>query len=719
MINRLSSSYGQLNTSHCRKVVFAVIALAAVIFIIYGNSFDCSWHFDDEPNIVDNPNLHLKEFSWGNIKQALFSDRNNPKSLYRPAACLSFALNYYFGGIDVFGYHLVNISLHFIASVFLFLFIYHTLNLPSLRLKYAHKSYFIALLATVLWATNPIQSQAVTYIVQRMAGMAGMFYIIGMFFYLKARTTGIRYQKAIYFILCFFFALMAFGSKENAVILPLSLFVYEILLLQETTAQNLRKTFMVFFVVTGTILMLGFSYIYSQGGNIFSFLDGYENRPFTLTQRLLTEPRVIVYYISLLLYPVSTRLNVAHSIDTSSSLFHPFTTSISFIAIFAAIFFAIYLAKRRPLISFSIIFFFLNHVIESTILPLELIFEHRNYIPSMMFFVPVAIGFCWLTDYYKVKKVMQFIIIGFIVFIIVGFGHSTFIRNFTWKNEKSLWIDASEKAPDLYRPHHNLGRYYGDHGHIEKAIAEYKTALVKPFCNRKDESFVAYYNLGMIYGDLKDYEKALFYYKKALALNSNFPSIYNNMSWLMEEQGNHELAYEYLVKGIKLDIYVPELFVNLGLYYLKEGQPDKAISYLKKAENEKRIARNVSIDLGIANKQKGMYGRAVIYFKDALKHDPRDITPHLHLAEVFYRAGDHNQAKQEVKKITRMIQGKEVFEKIIDDLSKNDRSSNIRPCGTILIPMLRDEYFRESETLKEWGELLDQKDLLLRGKIKE
>ena len=710
MINRLSPSYGQLDTSHCRKTVFSVIALAAIILIIYGNSFDCSWHFDDEPNIVDNPNLHLKEFTWGNIKQALFSDRNNPESLYRPVPCLSFAINYYFVEFNVFGYHLVNISVHFIASVFLFLFIYHTLNLPSLRLKYAHNSYFIALLATVLWAANPIQTQAVTYIVQRMASMAGMFYIMGMFFYLKARTADIRYQKVFYFILCFLFALMAFGSKENAVILPLSLFLYEILLLQKISRQDLKKILMVFFVITGTILILGFSYIYIQGGNIFSFLNGYENRPFTLAQRLLTEPRIIVYYVSLLLYPVSTRLSVAHSIDISYSLFHPFTTPISFIAIFAAIFFAIYLAKKRPLISFSIFFFFINHVIESTILPLELIFEHRNYIPSMLFFVPVAMGFCYLIGYYRVKRVMQFIIISFIVFILIGLGHSTFMRNFTWKNEKSLWIDASEKAPDLYRPHHNLGRYYGDHDRIERAISEYKTALQKPVCNRKDESFVTYYNLGMAYGILKDYEKALFYYNKAMALNPDFPSIYNNMSWLMEQQGKHELAYEYLVKGIKLNRYCPELFVNLGVYYLKEGQPDRAISYLKKAENEKRIAHNVSIDLGIAYKQKGLYGRAFIYFENALKHDPRNITTHLHLAEVFYRTGDHKQAKQEAKKIIRLIQGKEMFDKIINDLSTKHRSSEIRPCGAILIPMLRDEYLRKSENLKEWIEILDKKD---------
>jgi hypothetical protein len=174
--------------SHTRKILFAVISLAVILFSIYGNSFDCSWHFDDEANIKDNPGIHLTELSWNSIKGALFSDRNSPDIPYRPAACLTFALNYYFGGLDVFGYHLVNILIHLFTAIFLFLTIFHTLNLPSLQSKYAAHAYSLALLSTVLWAVNPIQIQAVTYIVQRMASLAGMFYIICVYLYLKGRT---------------------------------------------------------------------------------------------------------------------------------------------------------------------------------------------------------------------------------------------------------------------------------------------------------------------------------------------------------------------------------------------------------------------------------------------------------------------------------------------------------------------------------------------------
>jgi protein O-mannosyl-transferase len=167
--------------SHCRKLVFAFLSLAIILLAIYGNSFDCSWQFDDDPNITDNPNLHLEEITWQTIRQSLFSDRNNPGFLYRPVACLTIALNYYFGGKDVFGYHAVNLVIHWLSALFLFLFIYHTLNLPRLKQQYADRAYGLALLATVLWAINPVQVQAVTYIVQRMASLAGMFFILTMY----------------------------------------------------------------------------------------------------------------------------------------------------------------------------------------------------------------------------------------------------------------------------------------------------------------------------------------------------------------------------------------------------------------------------------------------------------------------------------------------------------------------------------------------------------
>ncbi len=708
-------SQAERSLSRCRIVVFSIIALSLLIFSIYGNSFDCSWHFDDEPNITDNPNLHLKEITWENLKRSLFSDRNNPTMPYRPVACLTFALNHYFGELNVFGYHLVNIFIHLLSSIFLLLFIYHTLNLPSLRAKYASQSYFIALLATTLWAINPIQTQAVTYIVQRMASLAGMFYIMSMFFYLKARISETGSKKIIFFILCFVSFVMALGSKENAAILPLSVFLYEIVILQEDAGSYLRKNRGVFLIVCGGTLLLGLSYMYFKGGNIFSFLNGYENRPFTLTQRLLTQPRVTIFYFSLLLYPLPNRLSIAHSFQVSTSLFDPVSTIFSILLISGAIAFAIYSAKKNPLFSFCILFFFLNHAIESTILPLELIFEHRNYIPSMFFFLPIAIGFSNLLELYAQKKAMKHIVSAFIILLLIGVGHATFMRNFAWKNERSLWMDAIEKSPDLSRPHHNLGRYYHDHGHKNEAILEYQKAIEKPVTNRIDETFVTYYNLGKIYSNFKDYEKALYYYNRALYINPQFPHIYNDIAGVFDRKGNYELAYKYLAKAFGL---YPDSIVtnyNLGLYYLRKGQPDKAIYHLQRVSDEKQFGEKVPLYFGVAFKQKGQLGRAATYFKKALKTNPRNIKLYLHLAEIFYRIGNYKSAERETGKAIILMSNRNIFQKILDDLQKGGQSSNLQPKADIVIPLIGKLCLRRSETLKEWGGLLKEKSLRFEG----
>ena len=122
--------------------------------------------------------------------------------------------------------------------------------------------------------------------------------------------------------------------------------------------------------------------------------------PFTMTERLLTEMRVLVYYMSQLFYPVPTRLSIDHDIVISTSLIHPWTTLPAGLFLIALTITGVVVLEKHPLIGFSILFFLINHVIESSIIPLELIFEHRNYLPSFFMFVPVALGLQWLFGRY-------------------------------------------------------------------------------------------------------------------------------------------------------------------------------------------------------------------------------------------------------------------------------------------------------------------------------
>ena len=212
---------------------------------------------------------------------------------------------------------LVNSLVHFISAVFLFLFLHQTMRLPSISKRYETDSYSIALLATVFWASNPVQTQAITYVVQRMASMGAMFYIMAMYFYLKARISTKNSSKVLLYLGLVLSSLLSFGCKENTITLPLSLLLYEILLIQglslvEWFRNNIKTSIGCIIIIT--IIIISYLLI-CQKGELTSFLRGYGIRPFSMEERLLTQPRVILFYISLLLYPVSTRLCINHDIS--------------------------------------------------------------------------------------------------------------------------------------------------------------------------------------------------------------------------------------------------------------------------------------------------------------------------------------------------------------------------------------------------------------------
>ncbi|MFO8163299.1 MAG: tetratricopeptide repeat protein [Desulfatiglandales bacterium] len=694
--------------SHCRKVVFAVLSLAILLLLIYGNSFDCAWQFDDESNIINNTNLHLDTFTWQGIKKAIFSRQNSPDFPYRPVVCLTFAFNYYFGGKDVLGYHLVNLIIHWLSSVFLFLFIYHSLNLPKLKDKYGPDSYGLALLATVFWAINPVQVQAVTYIVQRMASLAGLFFILGLYLYLKARTNSNPVQAFLLFGLCFISFLIALGSKENAAMFPVVIFAYETLLIQRDPFSFIRNNFSLILVVVGFTLFIGLGYFYFKDGSIFSCLKGYETRPFTLQERLLTQPRVIIFYISLLLYPLTDRLNIAHSIDLSKSLTDPISTLFSFIAIFIFIIIAIYTAKRKPVISFCILFFFLNHIIESTIFPLEIMFEHRNYVPSMLFFLPFTVGFIALNKKYQAKRIMVYSLVFFVSLVMIGFGHAAHLRNLDWKTQGTLWSDALKKSPELNRTHHNLGRYCHNKHQQKKAFQLYLAALKKSPAHNINESFVTHYNLGKLLTDLKEYNRAEHHLRQTLRLMPSSIPAYNSLAQLFDIQKQHELAHEYALKAYQISPADPITNLNIGLHYLRESQPNRAMPHLKNALGAEELRLKALRFIGIAYKQKGSAGRAVLVFQEALKNTPTDIDLYLHLAELYQRAGHCSRAEYNAQKALGLIRTTQALQDIVGSMLSKDHSRDLKPAGEVVLPLLKKACERIKDKHNEWGELIDR-----------
>ena len=225
--------------STTRVFLFPIILLFLLTLTIYSNSLNASWHLDDYSSIVDNTKVQIAHLTPALLFQAMQHPERT--SYWRPLSFLTFALNWYIGQNAVIGYHLVNILIHLLTAFLIFLSMGCLLETPVLRGKYTESTYFISLLTAVLWAANPIQVQAVTYIVQRMTVLAGLFCIAGIFCYLKARLTAKRRHRTYFLIATTVFWLLGMASKENAVILPLILVLLEIIFFKNIDEVKTHK----------------------------------------------------------------------------------------------------------------------------------------------------------------------------------------------------------------------------------------------------------------------------------------------------------------------------------------------------------------------------------------------------------------------------------------------------------------------------------------------
>jgi len=622
---------------------FAAGVLCILIFLIYSNSFHASWQMDDYPNITFNSRLHITHLEYDTVLRSFFA---NPriskfKELYRPVACLTFGLNWLLGGNEVFGFHLVNISIHILTAILLYLTILALCSSPRLVNRYRDRTHVIALLAALFWAIHPIQTQAVTYIVQRMAALAGLFYLLSIYFYVQARLNDIPPRRGLLFAACIISYFLALGSKENAAILPLALILVEVIFFQhpELPRTN-RRIFLsaagggLFVFLTGTLFFLK--------GDFFSFVNGYSIRPFTLGERLLTEPRILIFYLSQLILPLPGRLSIAHDVGLSRSLLNPLTTLPAIFLVCMLIGFGIWRLKKWPVISFAILFYFLNHIIESTIIPLELIFEHRNYLPTMFIFWPLAVGVCRLFEYAQMRpdSIVKWIVSAAVVLVICALGLSTYRRNVVWASETSLWEDVLKKAPGLARPYLVLASEYEKQNESEKALAYYKTSLALPDQRPKQSRGTAYNNMGTIYMKRHDYETAAELYRQALSIRPLHAKYLHNLVLALVKSRNWQAA------SARADLLVAKYsnnatYLNLKSYILlNQGKPEEALAYLRKAITLAPRDKNSIVNFGLALSRAGKTGQAARVLNQIYQIYASDIIILMGLIENSLRAGD-------------------------------------------------------------------------------
>ncbi|WP_020587582.1 hypothetical protein [Desulfobacter curvatus] len=638
----------------------AVSLIAIIVVTVYSNSFDATWHLDDYDNIVKNPGIHLTDLFPGSIIQSFYASIDGGlyigKTLYRPVAMSSFALNWYWGQNHVFGYHLVNIIIHILSSIFLFLAVLSLLKAKSVAVESDSIRYQTALLCAVIWAIHPIHTSAVTYIVQRMASMAGMFYIMGLFFYVKIRLAQSSWLVTVLFcagyIIAFVFGLL---TKQNTILLPASTLLVEWVFFQKIPVRSLFKI-KFFVLMAGFVLFFGVSAIIWTRGDIASLFAGYETRPYTPIERLMTQSRIVCMYLYQLIYPIASQFSVEHDVVISKSLFSPWTTLLSIGIIGSLIFWSLRSLKKYPLFAFAILFFFINHSVESTVLNLELFFEHRNYIPSMFFFLPVSLWMTTLLNEYSKNKEKRFIggvVFGLVTIVIIAFGFGTYIRNIDWKTERSLWEAARNKAPGRARPYQSIGTlYYLKIGEWKKAEEFHKKALPLRDSKPATSKMICYDNLRSIYISMGKIDAAVECGAKAVRAKPEINVVYNYIETLV-------LADQLEVAENSIKNYFGKHFkrvqdINLQtIIYLKRQKFELAIESGLTAIEKAPFDVDATTYFGYANLVNRKYEKARYYLKKSLENN----TPNAFFVRLCLIQNSLNEKSEEMSRfdVTQLI----------------------------------------------------------------
>lgn len=544
--------------------VFLLFALWGVV--IYSNTFDASFHYDDNHNIVNNPSLHWNELSWENFEKTF-------SSIVRPVSNLTFALDYYFGGLDVSHFHYVNTAVHILTAFGVFLLLKTIFGIPRFAGETGERGDIIAFIASLMWLTSPLQTQAVTYIVQRMAELAAMFYVYALYFFIKGRldTEGRGY---LFYSLAGLFALLAFGSKQNAYTLPFYMLLSEIVFFRGGDATFLlRKRVVVasFFIGLISVWLLWKVY-YEPEPMLISpgmwFLQW-------LKSRFLTGIRVIVFYLNQLLIPVPSRLCLVHDFPLSRSLGSPPSTLFALLFVGSVFTFSLLWIRKRPLFSFFTLWFLGNLAIETFYPWLTLVFEHRVYLPSIGFFALAALGYERVARSLDGRHIIRRCTAATVVILLLLFSVNTFVRNMAWKDDITLWTDVAQKSPKQAIGYMALGVANINRESFEEALSYYKMAESLEPTNPK-----IWYGLGISYYGLRRYNDAVREFERFGSTGYlgpvNDPTISYFFSLVARElygQGRRGAAIDVIDRALTYDPGEPELVE------LKEKMQSGKITY--------------------------------------------------------------------------------------------------------------------------------------------
>lgn len=648
-----------------------VLFICLALLLIYSNSFHVPFIFDDNGSISENETIR-------SLKTAFFPQGNSGVTVSgRPVLNFTLAVNYALGKEDVEGYHIGNLLIHFLAAVTLFGLVRRTLLLPGMRLELRNASCWIALIVAALWSMHPLQTESVTYIIQRAESLVGLFYLLTLYFFVRAvasseviaASTGpVQKLDKRWLIASVLTCLIGMGSKEVMAGAPLVVLLYDRAFVSGSIkdAWRSKKIFYIALAVTWLLLVACIYWTGQRGATV-----GYD-RYATWWRYIMTQGVAIMHYLKLIFWPYPQVLDYgqALALDYREAVWQS-------IAVFLLLLTSLFLLWKRPKIGFLCACFFILLAPSSSFVPVltQTMAEHRMYLPLIAVVVLVVV-----IVHYKLGGVG----LGVLASLMVILGALTYLRNFDYRTEENIWKTVTKRCPYNARGWGALTVIYLKQDNLEQArdtareglkytpenldmISQYAAVLMKmdniqeakkwyehvlernsehPGANgglgeillkeKKYEeaiarfektlrvnphSYWARYHMGKAYSSIGRLDKALDCFQTLLVEDPNMPDTRNNVASVLINLGRFDDAISVLEDGIKINSDIPILHGTLGLALFSLGRVSESINEykitLKLDGNDSKAHSN----LALAYEQQGKAKEALEHYEAAIKHD--------------------------------------------------------------------------------------------------
>jgi tetratricopeptide (TPR) repeat protein len=609
-----------------------LIALSACL--VYGNSFKGAFLFDDWPTILENESIR----NWKDLGAILFPPPSNSAS-GRPLLNLSLAVNYAFSGTSVWSYHLLNLAIHVGAALALFGLVRRTLEQPLLKPRLGHAAIPIGFVSALVWAVHPLQTEAVTYIIQRAESMMGLFYFVTLYAFARAVNDS---PSMGWRVVAIGACALGMTSKEVMVSAPLIALLYDRAFVTGSFREAWNRH-------RGLLLGLAFTWIALAGSLVLTGGNRNGSKGFGIGISAwdfwLTQPRALFQYLKLTVWPHPLAFEYGIEWVSRPSDVIPYALVIVPLATAAIV--ALF---RWPQWGFLGAWFFAV-LAPSSLAPgdSQMTVEHRMYVPlASVISLLVVMAYCRLGR--------RGLVLGLSAAVV--FGALTLRRNADYRDALTMWGDTIAKRPSNALAHRIYADFLWQDGNgvrrerLPQALQHYQEALrLRPTSLLTHENYAAallltgdvtggirhclealaldpnrhlpHYNLGLAYVGLGRLEDAAREFAAAVQARPSYVNAHKNLGNALAELGRPQDAIPHYEAALKLKPGDPEAHYNLGNAWFKLGRYDEAIAAYRAALSARPEDVDALSMLGTSLSRAGRPGEAAPYLERAaqLKFD--------------------------------------------------------------------------------------------------